>query len=622
MNQIQEIKDKFGSTAENIIANGLHLQKKMNKYRCPNTFAHKRGDKNPSMSWDDNAKQFHCFTCNMNIDIYGYYRQHLNYTHQEIIRELIGETDHTKTSMEVKRSEFNKCIADIQEITQECIDYIKLRGITEQTMQYFGLKSYQGNIAFPYSRYETVFGYKLRKPMKIDSGPKMTSIPGSKPYLFNSQNIQDTNELIICEGEFDCMVIHQCGYENVVSVGAGANSLNVLIEQCKDYLASFKYIIVVSDNDDSGSNMDKIFLDEFKDKVKLIDKTLYSKNDINEQLILKGCDSVKEIIESARFKIEGRRDLDATPYKGIMQLQGKYIPTGIPTIDNSINDLAPGKVTLIGGRSNGGKTTFTKQIIANAINLGNKVFVMSGEGDQEIFINEIYQCVIGRNKGYYHIVKVNKRFHKEPKHEVLEALKKWHSKKLILFNKGDSKLKTTDELFNMLEYEVKLNKHNLIVIDNLMSILSFKAIEKYEAQADFMQRCVDLSKCYHTHIILVLHPNKEYRKGQDMELEHISGSMDLANKADNVISVIREYDEEKIANGVNGRFQVIKNRYYSEIISTDIHFDKDTGMLFEFNEGNCVSYKFNWEQYLPKEFIEKNKHWLDKAIEDSEQIKL
>ena len=63
MDQIQEIKDRHGQQAENIIANGLNLMKVGKKYRCPNIYAHKHGDRNPSMSWDPNALQFYCFGC-------------------------------------------------------------------------------------------------------------------------------------------------------------------------------------------------------------------------------------------------------------------------------------------------------------------------------------------------------------------------------------------------------------------------------------------------------------------------------------------------------------------------------------------------------------------------------
>jgi archaellum biogenesis ATPase FlaH/5S rRNA maturation endonuclease (ribonuclease M5) len=602
LDQIQEIKEKYGQQAEDIIANGLGLIKKGKKYRCPNTFAHRNGDRDPSMSWDPKALQFYCFGCGMKIDLYGYYREHLNYTHQEIVRELLGETDYKNTSIQKNRDTFVEEAKKVGPITKECIDYIKLRGITEETIKKFNLGTYEGHIAFPYYKYEVPIGYKIRKPLKNPGKPKMRSITGSKPYLYNIQNIELGSELIICEGEFDCMIIDQCGYPNVVSVGAGANSLSSMVEQAREFLDKFEILIIVSDNDEAGQNMDQFFVEEFGDKAKLIDKKLYKRKDINEEYILYGKDKIVEIIESARFKIEGRRDLEKQPYKGLNSKTGNYIPTGLPTIDYGLNDLAPGCTTLITGRSNGGKSTLVRQVIANAIDKGNKVYLMSGEGDPDIFLNEMYQSIVGRNEQYYNKIKINKRTRKEPKKDILEKLKKWHYKKLVMFNKGDSKLKTIEQLTSMLELEIKINNYNLVVIDNLMSILSVQASEKYEQQADFMQRLCDLARAYNTHIILVLHPNKTYRKGAELDMEQISGTSDLYNKADNIISVVREYEAEKINEGINGRIEVLKNRYFSDLPKIDVHFDSETGLLLEIQDGEIVGYCFNWDKDIPKGF--------------------
>jgi archaellum biogenesis ATPase FlaH len=296
--------------------------------------------------------------------------------------------------------------------------------------------------------------------------------------------------------------------------------------------------------------------------------------------------------------IDGKRDLDKMPYKGIARPRGSYISTGIESLDYAINDLAPGCVTLVTGRTNGGKSTLIKQIIANAISGNNKVFSISGEGDQELSINALYECVIGTDRRYFDSVKINKRYHKEPKEHVLNALKKWHEGKLTMFNKGESKFRGTGELFEMVGHEVKTNHYNLIIIDNLMSILTSKATEKNEAQADFMQRCHDLANLYKIHIILVLHPNKEYRKGEELEVEQISGTSDLYNKADNIIAVIREYKEEKTQQGINGKIVLLKNRYYPNLVTCDTHFDHDTGLLLEIKDSEPVTYAFNWERYL------------------------
>ena len=149
----------------------------------------------------------------------------------------------------------------------------------------------------------------------------------------------------------------------------------------------------------------------------------------------------------------------------------------------------------------------------------------------------------------------------------------------------------------MIEMEIKFNQYDLIVIDNLMSILSVSSSEKYEQQADFVQRLCDLAKIYNTHIILVLHPNKTYSKGADMDFEQISGSSDIYNKSDNIIAVIREYEQEKIAGGINGHLHIIKNRYYSDLAQVDVYFEKETGLLLEIDDKKDVlAYKFNWQK--------------------------
>ena len=599
MNQIQEIKQRHGQAAEGIIASGLGMEKVGKKYRCPNPYAHNNMDRDPSMSWDKDALQFYCFGCGHKIDLYGYYREHLNYTHQEIIRDLLGEEEYSNTSIKSNRDKFQQEVNKVQPINEECISYINLRGITEETIKEFNLGTYRGSIAFPYYKYETPIGYKTRKPMKDPGKPKMMSISGSKPYLFNRQNIKDDirTELIICEGEFDAMVIYQCGFENVVSVGAGANALPTLVEQAKDFLDEFTTLIIVSDNDDAGRSMDKFFIEEFGDKAKLIDKKLYERNDINEEYVINGKERVAELIESARFRIEGRWDLDKQPYESVAPKSGKYVPTGLPTIDYALNDLVPGFTTLITGRSNEGKSTFVRQVIANAIDKGNKVYLMNGEENKNNVVNSLYQCVIGGDEKNYDLVKINKRYKKEPKPGVLRKLREWHREKLVLFNKGDSKLKTIQELTDMLEMEIKLNQFNLIVIDNLMSILSVQASEKWEQQADFMQRLHDLADNYNTHIVLVLHPNKTYRKGDSMDMEQISGSSDLYNKADNIIAVSREHDEDNIAAGVDGKVSILKNRDFPDLVEVETHFDEDTRLLLEIEEGtgSIMAYMFGWD---------------------------
>lgn len=600
---IQELKEKVGQEAERIIAQGLGLVRVGKKYKCPNGVAHKHGDKSPSMSWDSKALQFLCFACGTKIDIYEYYKVYENLDHKEILEkfnmEYMSNSNYTKPkSAEIPFKYEMKPISDIQ------IKYLLSRGISEDTLKQFQIGNENGNLALPYLDNGVLTGVKIRNQNK--ENPRYFSITNSVFGLFNKDNIsKNSSTLIITEGEIDALVIYQCGFKNVVSPGNGGNSLAALIDRERYYINSFNSLIILSDNDETGSNMSSIFIKEFDDKVKLPNKDLYLDcKDMNEIFLKYGEVQIKKIVESAERKIEGLRNLDTNPYQGIAAIEGKYIPTGLPSIDFGINDLGPGLVTLITGRSNGGKSTLVNQVIANAINTDNKVLLISGEGLQEILINNLYKTIIGRDEKYFDYKKINKRSYKEPKSDVLIALKKWHKGKFTLFSKGDSKLKTIDELFNLINIEVKANNHNLIVIDNMMSVLSVeKVTEKYEKQADLVQKCCDLAKSYYIHIILVLHPNKQVQKGQTMDFEQISGSGDIYNKADNIIAVKKNYKEDDISQGIDGEVEVLKNRYFSDLPKIDTHYDKETNTLLEIDSttGDFMSYNFKWKQYLEGE---------------------
>ena len=289
----------------------------------------------------------------------------------------------------------------------------------------------------------------------------------------------------------------------------------------------------------------------------------------------------------------------------LSKLEGNYIPTGIASVDLAINDLGPKQVSLITGRSNSGKSTVVNSIIVNAIDKGNKVFLVAGEGITSLLINNLYKNCIGANQRYYNITQVNKRYFKIPKPYVVKALKRWHSDRLSIFSKGESKLRTTSELLKLMAEEIKLNKPDLVVIDNLMSTISVDSQnEKWNNQGDFMKALSDLAKTENVHIMLVLHPSKSARKNSNIEMEDISGASELYNLADVILAVKRIYDEDEEH---DGEISVIKNRYYPDLVTAQTTYDHETGMLLELGPGGEV-YKYNlsWEKFLDADDLIQN----------------
>jgi KaiC/GvpD/RAD55 family RecA-like ATPase/5S rRNA maturation endonuclease (ribonuclease M5) len=619
---IIELKNKIGDGAERVIALSYDLERKGNNYKCPNNAAHKNGDKNPSMSWDNVRNQFHCFTCGYNLDIYNFYTEKEGKTFSEVMKEnnILPDTNQkpvnykpvNQTNQEHKTSQpaINESV--LEDLTERQIKYMESRGINQETINNFEIKNHDNKIAFVYKRNNVVIGVKTRAAGKVDKTKRFGAVKGSTSKNFYNQdnvNPEDFETLIISEGEFDAMIVYQCEYKNVVSVSDGVNSAKRLIQEEINYLNKFKSIIILSDNDEAGKDMDRIFIDKLGGKVKLIDKSIMElKSDINQEYFKFGKEKIDQIINSAAIKIEGFRDVTAMPYTGITNENVKFIPTGIETLDDTINELESRRVTLVTGRPAEGKSTFVEQIQNNAIDKGYRVLRVDGEHDQCHILNDTYRKIIGGNSKTYDLKKFGRKYKIEPKKHVLEALKKWHYKKLFLYTKGDSNLNNTDQLFEKIKYVVEIEGIDLVILDNLMSLLDANSSEKNEKQSEFMKKCHNLAISHNIHIILVAHPNKTAAKGQtDIDYYQVSGTADLANLADNIINVSKEHDEERISQNINGTIHLLKNRGYGELVKINTYYNSKKKMLEELDQDTGAVFCKNiltWEKYLDNNYVE------------------
>lgn len=79
-------------------------------------------------------------------------------------------------------------------------------------------------------------------------GPKYIYDKGSQAALYNVENIGDSKEIIICEGEFDCLILESYGFTAVTSTG-GAGTFRP--EWC-DALSG-RDIYLCFDNDKAGA---------------------------------------------------------------------------------------------------------------------------------------------------------------------------------------------------------------------------------------------------------------------------------------------------------------------------------------------------------------------------------
>ena len=594
---IRELIEKVGNDAKDIIVNGLNLQQKGSNYRCPKISNHKNGDKNPSLSWKENDFYFHCFTCGEHINIYTYYKNYLNYSFSEIMNE------ENISGLDEKRTAFrNNFKSEKEKLNDSEFIFLEKRGINKDTIKNFKLYNSNNCIGIPYLKNNLLIAVKKRT---LSGKIKNLSITGSKFYLYNSDNTTFDEPVVITEGEFDAMIVYQSGYKNVMSVGTGANSVNNLFEQAGEFLTKFNSIVLFTDNDKYGLEMDKKFIDKFKRKISTVDKNLYKgEKDANDIYLKYGKEQILKIIESGKTTFDGEWDLERNPYTELDYSGTKFIKTGIKSLDYAINTIQSKTVSLITGRSNAGKSTFVNQIMISAIEEGFKCYLVAGEGEKNKIMNKFYSGIVGSRKELYIEKAFGLRTIKEPKPEVLKAIQKWHKNKLKLFVKSLSKYKNESQLFEMLEYKIRTEHYDLIILDNLMSLLVVSdAKNKNEAQGQFVEKCHHLAKSTNCAIIIVLHPNKTYKAGKEMEFEQISGTSDMPNKADTIINVIRIINPE---DNIGSKIQVAKNRDFPELPTIDCMYDYNTNSYLELVKGNAVRINASgWEKYLSDD-VDKN----------------
>lgn len=132
----------------------------------------------------------------------------------------------------------------------KAIAYFGSRGLTLDTIRRFSLGWDGWRFTIPCWRLsdDKLMGIKRRKDPDnaADSGPKYTSWPGSKAWIFNEAAL-GADEIVIAEGEIDCMTLVQAGIAAVCSTAGVAHFPDAWLPR----LAG-KRAVVWFDNDGPG----------------------------------------------------------------------------------------------------------------------------------------------------------------------------------------------------------------------------------------------------------------------------------------------------------------------------------------------------------------------------------
>lgn len=144
-------------------------------------------------------------------------------------------------------------------LTSSCLEvrkYLYNRGLNDSTLAKFKLGWDGRNITIPiFDANGDCMNFKLKRDPTLPSGSKgMFSILGrGRKRLFNEGILrQNSDYVVVCEGEWDCMLLDQYGFPTVTSTG-GASSFD---ESWVPYFWKFSKVYICFDNDRNGAGQD------------------------------------------------------------------------------------------------------------------------------------------------------------------------------------------------------------------------------------------------------------------------------------------------------------------------------------------------------------------------------
>lgn len=470
-------------------------------------------------------------------------------------------------------------------------DFLKKRGISEHTanelklfsaQKYFQRLNKQTEaIGFPYFKNGQFVSAKYRSIESKD----FTQDTGGAHDFFGIDHIDQSQPVVIVEGEMDALTAWECGIKNVLSVPSGApmkvtdgkidaseDKKFSFVWSAFDMLQKVPYVIIATDTDTAGQALAEELARRIgKDKCRV---AKFGYKDLNEAFLAEGADIVKEIIDKAEpYPVAGLSSaskfaerLNDLFVKGT----GKGTSTGYANVDQ-IYTVAEGQLTVVTGYPSSGKSNFVDQLM---VNLGRshdwKFALCSFENQPEIHISRLME--IYKEKRFFD---GSQRMTEAEKNEAF----KWVEDHFMFLDSESVEPATIDSILERAKVAVARTGIRGLVIDPYNYIDNKSGQAETEFISNMLTRVQAFAKAYGVHVWFVAHPAKITRSGMDLPRPDgmaISGSMAWWAKADCGMTVHRTKNH-----GVEVAVWKCRYRWVGTQGETTLVYNKVTGTYSE-----------------------------------------
>lgn len=407
------------------------------------------------------------------------------------------------------------------------------RDIAPSTINRFKVETKADTIAFPcYAPDGNLVNRSYRTLPKPGQKKDVWQEKGCAPCLFGWQALDDgpllKRAILLCEGQIDCMTWTQWGIP-ALSIPNGSGQTWIEFEW--DNLAAFDHLYLSFDMDGAGAeNLEKAMNRLGRHRCLIVNLPHKDANDC----LLAGCSA-----EDAQGWVVGAKPPSVAGLVRATDLRKRLMEELRPKSEpftllffairwpHSGLWFRQGEVTVWTGITSSGKSTFLNYMCVNILSLRDEsVFIASMEVKAEVSLRKM----------------VSPFCDSKPLNESTAGLFLDGVGHKIIFADVVGYI-AQDRLLEMMRFAFQRYGAMHFIVDSLMRIEGLE--EDYKAQGVFLNRLQEFAKNTGTHVHLVAHAKKI---GADMKPSHndIKGSSLIANNADNIVAVCRNYKKDEL----------------------------------------------------------------------------
>lgn len=424
------------------------------------------------------------------------------------------------------------------------VTYLESRGISSGTTEKYQITVQTKNenvLVFPFLDAAGVMQFVKYRKTDFDRGKdtaKEWCEANCKPILFGMYQCNPGNKtLIMTEGQIDSLSVAESGIENAVSVPTGKNGFT-WVPYCWDWLQQFETLIIFGDNENGSITLLDDMKRRFRGTIRAVKQQDYKGcKDANELLQKYGKEAVRRAVEWAEC-VPVQRIIRLSDVKTVDLFSLPKISTGFKTLDKVLaGGIYLGQTVIVTGKRGDGKSTFTSQILVNALDQGIRVLAYSGELPDYFFKRWMDFQAAGKHNVIDRAAE-NGNISYFVTNEKISKIEEWYRERAYLYDNQSTSDDELEDLLQTIEKAVQQYGIQLVLLDNLMTALDVgMSVDLYRAQSKFVDKLVKMAKRLQVAVILVVHPRKN-RFGND-DTDEVSGSADITNKVDIVMTYKR-----------------------------------------------------------------------------------